>query len=545
MERRKFIKLSAAASAIGITPFELQATLKSFMPFANCPDISNRKLILINLQGANDGLNTVIPINQYDIYSTLRPNIKVPNSGANSYITLDATLPDNQQIGLNPALSGLKNIYDKGWLRILQSVGYPSQNKSHFKSTDIYLTGNDGNSNLNGEATGWIGRFMELYYAHLTFETFPLAVQIGSTKTSLGFEAEQANGLALNINGQDPAGYYSIINGLGGTPPAETPNSDYGKELDYIINTDKLSNTYASSISSAFAKGKNNSTYPNTSISNQLKTVARLISGDLKSKVYMVQIGSFDTHNVQVQSGTNQILGPHYNLLTQLSQGIEAFLNDLNSQNLGTDVVGLTFSEFGRKAAENGNLGTDHGEIAPMFVFGEAVAGGVSGTNPELNEATSRNNWQIQTVQHDYRQTFTTLLQDYLGADDTIIDATFFNHTANNSFANLKLDTLLKDQYKVTNACMTLQYNAETPTETKHWFLYPNPARDIVNITGIDNDYIITYKIYNATGALITSKTDYIVQGKLSLNVSYLTNGLYLVEIISNNRKETHKLLKI
>ena len=164
MKRRHFIKLSSAASAIALTPFELQAAIKSFMPLANCPDISNRKLVLINLAGANDGLNTIIPLNQYDVYSNLRPSIKVPISGANKYIGLDSTLPDNQQIGLNPALTGLKSLYDKGWLRIMQSVGYPSQNKSHFKSTDLYLTGNDGNSLLNGTDTGWMGRYFEDIY---------------------------------------------------------------------------------------------------------------------------------------------------------------------------------------------------------------------------------------------------------------------------------------------------------------------------------------------------------------------------------------------
>src|SRR5690606_29116994 len=133
-----------------------------------------------------------------------------PISGANKYINLDSTLPDNQQIGLNPALSGLKSLYDKGWLRIMQSVGYPSQNKSHFKSTDLYLTGNDGNSLLNGDDTGWMGRFMELFYQDLIIETYPLAVEIGSNKTSLGFHAEEAHGLSINISGQDPAGYYSV-----------------------------------------------------------------------------------------------------------------------------------------------------------------------------------------------------------------------------------------------------------------------------------------------------------------------------------------------
>ena len=544
MERRKFIKLSAAASAIGLTPFQLQAALKSYLPFEGCPDISNRKLVLINLAGANDGLNTIIPINQYDTYSNLRPTIKVPNSGLNSYITLDATLPENQQIGLNPALTSFKTIYDKSWLRIMQSVGYPSQNKSHFKSTDLYLTGNDGNSLLNGVDSGWMGRFMELYYANLVIETFPLAVEIGSSKTSLGFHGEDQHGLALNITGQDPAGFYTVLNGLGGVPPTNFPNSDYGKELEFIKNTDALSNQYAQSISSAFNAGQNDASYPDTDISNQLKTVARLISGDLQSKIYMVRLGGFDTHNAQVQA-SGSILGKHYDLLTQLSQAIESFMNDLKSQNIAEDVVGLTFSEFGRKAGENGSLGTDHGEIAPMFIFGEPVAGGVTGTNPNLTEATSSNNYQIQTVQYDYRQTFATLLQDFLGAPNAIIDDTFFNYTANESFTNLKVNNLIKAQFSVSPECLgTL--STKTPIDIeKRWLLYPNPVRDMLNFSSIDDANTVTFRVYNNSGALLINRTENLTFGKLSLNLSHFSTGIYIVDIAVGNKKETHKVIKI
>jgi uncharacterized protein (DUF1501 family) len=544
MERRKFIKLSAAASAIGLTPFQLQAALKSYLPFEGCPDISNRKLVLINLAGANDGLNTIIPINQYDTYSNLRPTIKVPNSGLNSYITLDATLPENQQIGLNPALTSFKTIYDKSWLRIMQSVGYPSQNKSHFKSTDLYLTGNDGNSLLNGVDSGWMGRFMELYYANLVVETFPLAVEIGSSKTSLGFHGEDQHGLALNITGQDPSGFYTILNGLGGVPPTNFPNSDYGKELEFIKNTDALSNQYAQSISSAFNAGQNDVSYPDTDISNQLKTVARLISGDLQSKIYMVRLGGFDTHNAQVQ-GSGNVIGKHYDLLTQLSQAIESFMNDLKSQNIAEDVVGLTFSEFGRKAGENGSFGTDHGEIAPMFIFGEPVAGGVTGTNPNLTEATSSNNYQIQAVQYDYRQTFATLLQDFLGASNTIIDDTFFNYTANESFTKLKISNLIKTQFAVTPDCLgTL--NTETPTnQEKRWLLYPNPFKDILNFASINDSNSVSYSIYNSSGALIINRTENLIFGKLSLNLSYSAHGVYIIKIVVDGKNEIHKVIKI
>ncbi|WP_303318132.1 DUF1501 domain-containing protein [Flavivirga abyssicola] len=541
MKRRNFLKLSATASVIGLTPFELQAALKSFMPFADCPDISNRKLVLINLAGANDGLNTIIPINQYSTYASLRPDIKVPESGTNKYITLDGTLPGNQQIGLNPVLTSFKSLYDAGSLRIIQSVGYPSQNKSHFKSTDLYLTGNDGNSLLNGAETGWIGRFMELYYSDLLLETFPLAVEIGSNKTSLGFHGEEAHGMSLNITGQDPSGFYNILNGLGGEPPTNIPDSDYGKQLEFIKNTDALSNTYAESISTAFNKGQNDVSYPDTDLADQLKTVARLISGDLGSKVYMVRISGFDTHNTQVQA-SGDVLGKHYNLLDQLSNGVEAFMNDLKSQNLADDVVGLTFSEFGRKAAQNGNLGTDHGEIAPMFVFGTPVAGGVSGTNPNLAEATSSNNFQIQTVQYDYRQTFGTLLQDFLGADNSIIDATFFNHSINDSFVNLKLPEILNDP--LSSSCLTLT-NENAIKEEKKWLLHPNPFRDVINFSSIENTSTVSYNLYNSSGVLIMNKTTQLVNGTISIDFKHLSTGIYIFELKVGNKKEIHKAIKI
>ena len=542
MKRRNFIKLSATASVIGLTPFQLQAALKSFMPFMECPDISNRKLVLINLAGANDGLNTVVPLNQYDIYSNLRPTIKVPISGSNKYINLDNTLADNQQIGLNPALIGVKSLYDKGYLRIMQSVGYPSQNKSHFKSTDLYLTGNDGNSLLNGEDSGWMGRFMELYYADLIVDTYPLAIEIGSNKTSLGFHAEEAHGLSINLTGQDPAGFYSVLNGLGGVPPLNFPDSDYGEQLRFITNTDSLSNTYAESISNAFNKGKNDISYPDNDLSDQLKTVARLISGDLETKIYMVRISGFDTHDAQVQ-GSGEVLGRHYDLLSQLSGSMEAFINDLESQNLADDVVGVTFSEFGRKAAENGNFGTDHGEIAPMFVFGKPVAGGVSGTNPDLTEATSYNNFQLKTVQYDYRQTFATLLQNFLGADNTIIDATFFNHTLNDSFNNLKVDEILKGAYDVSKGCVA---STNSPNgENKYWLVYPNPFRDLVNISGINASETIIYRVYNASGVLLKERTDTMVDGKVTLNLNRYSSGVYFFEILSGDKKEVHRVIKI
>ena len=548
MKRRNFIKLASTASAIGLMPFEVNAMLKPLANLNAC-DFGNRKLILINLSGGNDGLNTLVPVNQYDLYSNLRPTIKLSNSGANAYIPLDTSLNDDQLLGLHPSMTGFKSLYDQGWMRVIQSVGYPSQNKSHFASKDIYMTGNDGNSMQNGNDSGWIGRFMERYYAGETQENYPLGVQIGSFKTSLGFHGITEHGLSLNLTGQDPAGFYSVLNGLGGVPPSSTPNSHYGTELNYIIDIDKLSNRYAQSISNAFNAGSNNVTYPDTDIADQLKTVAKLISGGLDSKIYMVRLDGFDTHNNQAQGG-GDILGRHNTLLTKLSEAVSAFFNDINASSIADDIVGLTYSEFGRKAKENGNLGTDHGEIAPMFVFGKPVNGGVSGINPDLSEASSSNNYQIKTVQHDYRQTIGTLLQDFLGAENTTIDSSFFNATSNSSFTDAKIDELLKDSYTVPDSCYTETLSDNDffdESSYPAWQAYPNPFQSILQLRCDEDASLVQYKILNVSGQLVLQDRVNATDGYCSLQLGQLRPGTYILHISSDvtEGNEVHKVIKL
>jgi uncharacterized protein (DUF1501 family) len=538
MKRRNFIKLTSTASAISLLPSQVTASLNIAKSFLDCT-ISNRKLVLINLAGGNDGLNTIIPINYYDIYSNLRPSIKVPSNGLNSYINLDDTLDETQQIGLHPSLTGFKNLYDNDLLRIVQSVGYPSQNKSHFASTDIYSTANDGNSWDNGNNSGWIGRFMESYYADLIQNSYPLGVEIGSKSNSLGFHGESEHGLSVNINGQDPSGFYSLISGMAGEPPSNIPISDYGHELEYIIQTDALSNMYSEAISNSFNNGQNAVSYPDNDISNQLKTVARLISGGLESKVYMVKLAGFDTHFGQNQA-ENDILGDHNDLLTKLSSAITAFMSDLSAMNLKNDVVGLTYSEFGRKAAENGSLGTDHGEIAPMFVFGAPVKGGVSGLNPNLNEANENNGYQIQTVQFDYRDTLGTLLQDYLGADNLALDATFFNNTLNQSFSETKINDLIKSEFSVATNCYS---NTLTNNRDKNKIFYIiNPVYNDLIIKSKNQEYSsFKYELYDMNSKLVSKGTSLINE---TISISNLINGIYILNLSTNEKSEAHRIIK-
>ena len=538
MKRRNFIKLATSASAIGLFPFQITNALNIAKKFVSC-EISNRKLVLIYLGGGNDGLNTIIPLNQYDLYSNLRPTIKIPDSGLNSFINLDLSLGDSQQIGLHPSLTGFKDIYDAGNLRILQSVGYPSQNKSHFASTDIYNTGNDGNSWLNGGDSGWIGRFIESYFYDLVNQSFPIGVEIGSKTGSLGFHGAEEHGLSLNIEGQDASGFYSVLSGLGGEPPVNIPNSHYGSELQYIIENDQISTLYSQAISNAFNSGSNSVNYEDTDLSNQLKTVARLISGGLQSKIYLVKLNGFDTHFGQVQS-QNDIIGDHNDLLTELDQAVSKFMLDISSQGFQDDIVGLTFSEFGRKAKENGNLGTDHGEIAPMFVFGSAINGGVSGTNPDLTEATESNNWQLETYQFDYRETLGTLLQDYLGADNYAIDSTFFNHSTNESICENKINELVMAEFSVADNCFS---NTLTNQNFKETFfkVVPNPFSKEIRIVNDDYTSNINLELFDLNSKLVLRK---ITNINKVINLSNLINGIYFLKIFFDGRSETHRIIK-
>ena len=541
MKRRNFIKLSSTASVLSLLPTDVFALFKS-AGMETCPNINGKKIVLVQLAGANDGLNTVVPINQYDKYASLRPNIKLSNTGINGIINLDTNLSLADQVGLHPSLVGFKSLYDSGLMRVIQGVGYPTQDKSHFKSTDLWLSGGDGTPANNVSQSGWVGRFLENYYGDYLTANFPLGIQLGSSENSLGFHGEVEHGMSLNINGQDPSGFYSVINGLGGAAPNNIPNSEYGDLLKFILENDTSSNTYAQTISAAFNSGSNSLTYPNTSIANQLKTVARFISGGLQTKVYLVKIGGFDTHDLQVAAKTTSHLGKHADLLTQISESIKTFITDLNNQNKGDDVIAVTFSEFGRKAAENGNLGTDHGEIAPMFVFGSSIAPGVSGTNINLNEAVLGNNYQVQTVQHDYRRVFSTILQDWLGANNATLDLSFYNYTTNSGYANTKITNMIKSQNMVPPSCYNYKVLELDDFEIKNEVVvYPNPSSEIISVHSPNNINSIT--VYSIDGRSIQTYINPITSSDFTIKVQNLPVGLYTLKVNTDSGTFSKKVI--
>jgi len=530
MKRRNFLKFLPVA---GVTSIAVNG--HAMRPFANtrmakiladCDGVEDRILVLIQLKGGNDGLNMIIPAADYDRYVALRPTTHIEE---NAFIPLDNTLPADSQVGLHPAMTAVKQMYDNGWANVIQAAGYQSMNQSHFKGTDIWLSGADTSQGAT-TATGWMGRSLQAFYPDVAGAPTidmpdPLGIQVGDPNTSLGFHTETEHQNAINLSGQDPAGFFSLIQTIGGAPVLNIPDSDHGAELKFIMGVEQSINKYAQRISQVFNVGSNAiTTYPSNSFASQLKTVARMIKGGCKTKIYLCQLGGFDTHSAQVDSGDTSI-GSHANLLGTLSNAVKTFFDDLNQLGLGDRVLGCTFSEFGRCAKENGSFGTDHGTLAPMLIFGKNVKPGVSGTNPRMDTLTSDN--QLKYMQYDYRQVFATLLQDWLGANPWTMEQAMFS-----GYTKMKI---VEREYRVDPSC---QWGG-APVITDQFrplSVFPNPASygTEVSVENPEKDaYIAFVSLHSLGGSLITMRTETVQPGSnfFYFDVSGLAAGMYFVRV--------------
>ncbi|HLP96747.1 MAG TPA: DUF1501 domain-containing protein [Saprospiraceae bacterium] len=523
MKRRNFLKIFPAAT---VTPFvvnghPLRAFANSHMArlLNSCDGVEDRVLVLIQLKGGNDGLNTIIPINQYDTYANLRPSIRIKES---DYINLDSTLSLDNQVGVHPSFLKIKELYEKGWATVIQGVGYESMNQSHFKGTDLWLTGGDGTVANNNIKSGWIGRALQAFYPDVVGVPTsnmpdPLGIQVGDPTTSTGFHTETEHQNVINLSGQDAAGFYSLIQTIGGAPIVNIPDSEHGTELEYIMGVERSTNLYAQRISEVFNAGSNYlTTYPmtnqNSRFAPQLQTIARLIKGGCKTKIYLCQLGGFDTHNAQVDGG-NTTEGDHANLLLELAEAVKNFFDDLDGMGLADQVTACTFSEFGRCAKENGSDGSDHGTLAPMFVFGKNIAAGVQGTNVNLSNLTNDN--QLQGAQFDYRQVFTTLLQDWLGANDTVLTETMFEGYSKMGLVDSAF-VVNPDCYLPMTVGTSQLFKAENPIT-----LYPNPANIQVEV-GFSNPgaaFDARLSLHSLGGTLVSAAS---VRVEADANVFFL-----------------------
>lgn len=408
MNRREFLARTAAGAVVPVIMggFSLTAFGKTniFNAVLNNAALSDRVLVLIQLNGGNDGLNTVIPLDQYSALSAARANILIPET---------SVLKLTEKTGLHPSMTGMMELFSEGRLAVVQSVGYPNQNFSHFRSTDIWLTGAGYNETLT---TGWLGRYLDKEYPNYpdgypsAVNPDPLAIQIGSILSS----ALQGPTVGMGMAITSPTSFYQFLNGT--VDPA--PDTPAGHELTFIREVAQQTQQYASTIKTAAAKVTKQNPYPaGNSLAGQLKIVAQLIAGGLKTRLYVTNLGGFDTHDNQSAR--------HQALLSTLSSAIKAFQDDLKYLGAEDRVLGMTFSEFGRRIRSNGNGGTDHGAAAPLFLFGKNVNAGIVGANPVLPAAATVND--NIAMQIDFRSVYATVLRDWFAVPQEELQAVMLN----------------------------------------------------------------------------------------------------------------------
>lgn len=384
IKRRDFIQTSALASASLLVPKFLKAMERNHLPNAGY-----KVLVVIQLTGGNDGLNTIIPYRN-DIYYKNRPEIAIPQQNV---------LKLTDEAGVNPHLTVLKELYDQGYVTVINNVGYPNPNRSHFRSMDIWHTASKAEEHVK---TGWLGRYLEE-----KCKDCELPTQIIETDDilSLALKGENIQGIAL----RDPRKLYSqkqeeFFHAL------ERHHDHEHQMADYLYKI--LGDTLNSTKYILEKKRVNASTgeYPSTKFSSNLKNIASLIRSDINTSVYYVSLGSFDTH-VRQQARQHQ-------LFDELNAGLKAFTEDLKRSNRFNDTLIMTFSEFGRRVSQNASSGTDHGTANNMFFISGALKNkGIINPLPDL---VNLKDGDLQ-FQVDFKQVYATVLEKWLGSSSTNI----------------------------------------------------------------------------------------------------------------------------
>ncbi len=499
MKRRRFLRHATHAAAVpgllGTMGFSWgKNSLASLLQYATDHD---RVLVLIYLEGGNDGLNTVVPLDRLSQLNTVRPHVILPES---------RLLPlSNSEVALHPSLSRFQSLYSEGKLGIIQNVGYPEQNFSHFRSTDIWMSASDSQQLVN---SGWTGRYLNSqfpgYPEAFPNEDFtdPLAVEIGYGASLLFQGPSAAMGMVVN----NPESFYDLVDNL----EEPTPDTLAGDKLKYLRLIARQSETYGEVVTQAAAKVTQQKEYPEGNwLAQQLKIVARLIAGGMRTPLYLVRQGGFDTHDNQVWAD-DHTQGEHANLLRSLDVAVGTFLDDLEYLGVEDRVAGMTFSEFGRRIVSNASNGTDHGSAAPLFVFGKHVIGGVMGANPVVDYTnTYADNLPMQ---YDFRQIYASMLEQWLGV---------------NAATNQQI--MLKSFETVP---IIGESNIKTLTDDQMLKVYPNPVVGPTQVEFVTNGSLLEIDVIDLQGRSL----QHIYSGsptpgftRITWNPGALQTGQYLV----------------
>lgn len=414
--RRLFLERSLALASLAATvPCFIE---RSAMGMLGNPLLSSnpgvpdeRILVIVQLGGGNDGLNTVVPYGA-DEYYRARPQLGIrgPRAANQNGQQAALELANAQGIGLHPNLTGLRELYDEGALSVVQGVGYPNPNRSHFTSMDIWQTGR-----LDAKGSGWIGRYFDNTCngtpvpegAVAIGRNAPLAMQ-GDIQKPIAFENPSLfRWLGEDLHGamKDP---YDAINRAGAVGGAEP-----GSQREFLMRTALDAQIASERIRAAVAR-EPLVPYPQSGLARQLQTIGAMIRAEMPTRVYYASMGGFDTHAGQA--------GPHANLMRQLGDAVLAFQRDLKAQRNEARVATMVFSEFGRRVRQNASGGTDHGTAAPVFLVGTALRGGVVGNHPSLADLDQGDlKYGI-----DFRSVYAGLLEDWMKApSDKILRGRF------------------------------------------------------------------------------------------------------------------------
>lgn len=525
MNRRSFLRSSSAATLGGLTVRGFSSPL--LHPLWNRA-ADDRVLVVIQLFGGNDGLNTVIPLDQYDVLAVKRPNVLIPEGLVLPLDLVGAT-------GLHPAMDGMRELWEMGKLGIVQGVSYPDPNFSHFRATDIYETGANADQLLS---SGWTGRYLNYEYPNYpsgypnTDMPDPLAIRIGgSVGPGLQYMGVSM-GVAIN-NTEDPLNLTGNIY----LDPIQPVCS--GGKLDFVRQVQHQTDLYGDVIEAAAAVGCNQSplyptgNQPGARLANALKIVAQLICGGLKTKIYWVSEGGFDTHAQQVDSA-DHTAGAHANLLQGVSDSIRAFQDDMALLGLEDRVLGMTFSEFGRRIVDNASGGTDHGSAQPMFFFGTQVINTIVGSNPDVpSNATYQTNLAMQ---YDFRSVYASVLKDWFCLETEDIDAVL-------------LDTYQPISIINPDGCLgTAVHEINQQAGTNILSAYPNPFTERTTLEYTSAGGRVLIQVFNEEGKLLQTVLNQPVPAgtyKVDVDLGPLPAGVYYARLQNEGAQQVRNLLKV
>ena len=513
--RRSFLStlgLGVLGSTLDFGNLSLQAMSTSPFLESIANSATDRVIILVQLSGGNDGLNTIIPFRN-DVYYQKRPTIGIRQ---NESIQLSS------EIGMHPRMAALNSLWDDNKMSIVHNVGYDSQNRSHSRSTDIWTSASDANTNLS---TGWIGRMLATQFPNYNLEApaYPLGVRIGGSSSV--FESEFGN-LGVTFGGAsqfarflEQGGFYDVNN---------IPNNHFGRALTKSRQVANDSFQYLEAIESAASDTENLVTYPNSSFAESLSVVARMIRGGLKTRVFLVNKGGFDTHNSQ-----GGVDGPHARNLEDIAESIAAFYEDLESDNLANRALTMTFSEFGRTLDENGNKGTDHGSSAPVMLFGP-VKGGFLGEHASLTDLDNPGNPEEgdPVFGTDYRSIYDSILKDWFEISDSDIE----------TIIGSEFESLDIIDQTITNS----GNDPQLPSKTYLNQNYPNPFNPQTTISfGLTKAGSVQLEIFDIQGRRIeqlVNKTLNAGEHNAYFNANALPSGTYIYRLKVNDVILTRKM---